>query len=194
VTLSADALPDETLASRAQQGDRQAFEALVGRHKGALYRLVRRYLGNADDAYDLLQETLISVWENLPRYDPKRSFFAWTRTIALNKCRDFSRRQRFRVWFSRILSNEPNSEPLSPADYVESAETQMQQEQRLRHLDAAVAALPSLYKDPLVLTTVGGLSQEAAAAILRTTTKAIEMRLRRARHALARALNQLPEG
>jgi RNA polymerase sigma-70 factor (ECF subfamily) len=190
VTLPADALPDETLASQAQQGDRQAFEALVGRHKDALYRLMRRYLGNADDAYDLLQDTLISVWENFARYDPKRSFFSWTRTIALNKCRDFSRRQRFRTWFSQILSNEPNSEPLSPVDHAERDEAQMQQEQRLRRLDAAVAALRSFYKEPLLLTAVDGLSQEATAALLGTTTKAIEMRLRRARRALTQALNR----
>lgn len=193
MTSPADTLPDETLASRAQQGDRKAFETLVGRHKEALYRLLRRYLGDADEAYDLLQDTLISVWEGLPRYDPKRSFFAWTRAIALNKCRDFSRRQRFRTWFAQILVTEPKTDPLSPAEQAELAETEGQQEHRLRRLDAAIAALPALYKEPLVLTTVDGLSQEAVAAILGTTTKAIEMRLRRARHSLAHALDRLPD-
>ena len=191
--LPADALPDETLALRAQQGDRTAFETLIGRHKEALYRLLRRYLGDADEAYDLLQDTLISVWESLPRYDPKRSFFAWTRTIALNKCRDFSRRQRFRAWFAQILMTEPKNDPLSPAEHAELQEAHGEQNQRLRRLDAAIAALPALYKEPLVLTTVEGLSQEAVASLLGTTTKAIEMRLRRARHSLAQALNQLPE-
>ncbi len=194
MTFPADTLPDETLASRAQQGDRKAFEILVGRHKEALYRQLRRYLGNADEAYDLLQDTLISVWESLPRYDPKRSFVAWTRTIALNKCRDFSRRQRFRTWFAQILATELKTDPPSPAEHAELAETQGQQEDRLGRLDAAIAALPALYKEPLILTSFGGLSQGAAAAILGTTTKAIEMRLRRARHALAQALDRLPEG
>jgi RNA polymerase sigma factor (sigma-70 family) len=194
VTLPADALPDETLASRAQQGDRKAFEMLIGRHKEALYRLVRRYIGNADEAYDLLQDTLISVWESLPRYDPKRSFIAWTRTIALNKCRDFSRRQRFRGWFSTILATELPSPPLTPAEHAELSEAEAQQEQRLRRLDAAIAALPALYKEPLLLTTVDGLSQDAVAAILNTTTKAIEMRVRRARHQLAQTLKGPAEG
>lgn len=172
MTLPADALPDETLASRAQQGDRKAFEMLVRRHKEALYRLLRRYLGNADEAYDLLQDTLISVWESLPRYDPKRSFFAWTRTIALNKCRDFSRRRRFRSWFSNRLAAEPTNAPLSPAEQSELTEAHVQ----------------------LILTTVDGLSQEAVAKILGTTTKAIEMRLRRARQTLADTLNRSAEG
>lgn len=193
MTLPAEVLPDETLACRAKQGDRTAFEALVGRHKDALYRLLRRYLGDRDEAYDLLQDTLISVWESLPRYDPKRSFFAWTRTIALNKCRDFSRRQRFRSWFAQILAAQPPPDTLSPSEHAELSEAHSQQEQRLRRLDAAIAVLPTLYKAPLVLTIVEGLSQEAVATILGTTAKAIEMRLHRARHQLAATLNRPAE-
>jgi RNA polymerase sigma factor (sigma-70 family) len=194
VTLPASALPDETLALRAQQGDRQAFETLIGRHKDALYRLVRRYLGNSDDAYDLLQDTFISVWENLHRYDPKRSFVAWARTIALNKCRDFSRRRRFRQWVSQLFAAEPTAETLSPAELADLGEAEAREGNRLRRLDEAIAALPELYKEPLLLTTVGGLSQEAAAAVLRTTTKAVEMRLRRARQKLIEALSPSAEG
>ena len=191
--MPADDLPDETLASRAQQGDRKAFDLLVNRHKAPLYRLLRRYVGNADEAYDLLQETLISVWESLPRFDSKRSFVAWTRTIALNKCRDFSRRQRARRWFSTVLAAEPPPLPLSPAEDAELIEVQAQHDKRLRRLDAAIAALPALYKEPLLLTTIDGLSQDAVAAILNTTTKAVEMRLRRARHRLAEVLSQSGE-
>jgi len=194
VTLAASALPDETLALRAQQGDRNAFETLIGRHKDALYRFVRRYLGNSDDAYDLLQDTFISVWENLPRYDPKRSFLAWARTIALNKCRDFSRRQRFRQWASQLFAAEPATETPSPAELADLGEADAREETRLRRLDEAIAALPALYKEPLLLTTVGGLSQEGAATVLRTTTKAVEMRLRRARQKLSEALNSSREG
>lgn len=194
MTLPADALPDGTLASMSQRGDRKAFEVLVGRHKEALYRLIRRYLGNADDAYDLLQDTLISVWENLSRYDPKRPFVAWIRTIALNKCRDFSRRQRFRSWFSAILAAEPVTAPLSPSEQAEVSELQTQQAKDLRRLDAAIADLPAIYKEPLLLTAFEGLSQEEAAAILRTTTKAIEMRLRRARHRLTEHMKGSSEG
>ncbi len=194
MTLPASALPDETLALRAQQGDRQAFETLIGRHKDVLYRLVRRYLGNSDDAYDLLQDTFISVWENLHRFDSKRSFPAWARTIALNKCRDFSRRRLFRQWVSQLFAAEPTAETPSPAELADLGEAEAREGNRLRRLDAAIAALPELYKEPLLLTTVGGLSQEAAAAVLRTTTKAVEMRLRRARQKLIEALSPSAEG
>ncbi len=190
MTLPASTLPDEILASRAQQGDRQAFESLIGRHKEVLYRLVRRYLGNSDDAYDILQDTFISVWENLHRYDPKRSFVAWTRTMALNKCRDFSRRRRFRLWVLQLFAAESSTEAPSPADSAALAEVESEKEKRLQRLDQAIAALPAVYKDPFLLTFAGGLSQDAAAAALMTTRKAVEMRVRRARQKLADVLAQ----
>ena len=194
MTAQESAPSDEALALRAQQGERRAFDLLIYRHKSTLYRIVRRYVGDSDEAYDLLQEALISVWEGLDRYDARRSFLAWTRVIALNKCRDFSRRRRFR----RLLVDTFVSEPIAttstaPTEPDETHYIAMQQEQRLRRLEEAIAALPPVYKDPLVLTTAGGLSQEATAVVLKTTTKAIEMRLRRARAKLRRALGP-PEG
>ena len=194
MTAQESAPSDEALALRAQQGERRAFDLLIYRHKSTLYRIVRRYVGDADEAYDLLQDALISVWEGLHRYDARRSFLAWTRVIALNKCRDFSRRRRFR----RLLVDAFASEPVAtastaPTEPDETYYIAMQQEQRLRRLEEAIAALPPIYKDPLVLITAGGLSQEATAVVLKTTTKAIEMRLRRARAKLRQALGP-PEG
>lgn len=56
--------------------------------------------------------------------------------------------------------------------------------ERLHRLDQAIAGLPAFYKEPLLLTTVGGLSNIEAAETLKTTPKAIEMRLYRARQKL----------
>jgi len=61
---------------------------------------------------------------------------------------------------------------------------------RLQRLDAAITALPGFYKEPLLLTAVSGLSHMEAAALLKTTPKAVEMRLRRARQRLAKAIGE----
>ncbi len=174
---------DEDLAARSQRGDRRAFETLIGRHKEKLYAFVRRYVGSADDGYDVLQETFISAWLGLRRYDPGRPFLPWLRAIALNKCRDFGRRQTVRrlIMHTFIRENvgEPSTEAADQARDEESALTA-----RLSRLDHAIAALPALYKEPLLLTTVSGLSHKEAAELLETTPKAIEMRLARARRRL----------
>ena len=186
---------DEALALSAKRGETWAFDLLVARHKKALYRLVHRYVGNADDAYDILQDALISAWEGLHRFDPQRPFLAWARVIALNKCRDFSRRRRFRRLVLEVFASEPAPAlPLTPPEQAEGRALAAQEALRLRRLEQAIAALPALYKDPLVLTTTGGLSQEATAAVLKTTPKAVEMRLRRARRRLLDVLHPDSEG
>lgn len=182
---------DENLAELAKRGDRAAFETLVRRHKDEIYRFVRRYVGQADDAYDVLQNCLVAAWLGLPGYDPKRAFAPWLRTIALNKCRDFGRRQTVRRMFLKVFAQDQ-----SAADgraESQGGSHRDEQDARLDRLDSAIASLPTFYKEPLLLTTVSGLSHEEAAALLKTTPKAVEMRLYRARHKL-QIIIEGPEG
>jgi RNA polymerase sigma-70 factor (ECF subfamily) len=169
---------DEQIAAAAKGGGRDAFEVLVRRHKADLYRFVRRYVGQGDDAYDILQDCFVSAWLSLDRYDPARPFLPWLRTIALNKCRDFARRQKVRRLILRAFAaetdrTEGSGHEMSPDPGDET--------RRLHRLDQAIRRLPAFYKEPLLLTTVSGLSHIEAAAELKTTPKAIEMRLYRAR-------------
>lgn len=179
--------PDDQLAASAVAGDERAFARLMTRHKDALYRFVRRYTGNSDEAYDLLQETFASAWTALKRYDATRSFPTWLRSIALNKCRDWSRRRTVRRWLTR---SDPLDSPagLNLRDETPSPETSVLETQRLSRLDRAIASLPPGLKEPLILTALEELSQQEAGRLLGLTAKAVELRVYRARKALADAL------
>ncbi len=178
----AGAETDEQLAASAKSGDRVAFEELVRRHKASIYRFVRRYIGQGDDAYDVLQDCFVATWSGLARFDASRPFLPWLRVIALNKCRDFARRQKVRRLVLKAFALETGTEredAAPPSPDMEDAE-----DERLRRLDEAVSRLGPFYKEPLLLTIVSGLSHQEAAALLKTTPKAIEMRLYRARKQL----------
>lgn len=184
-----DAHEDAHLASAARNGDRTAFEALVALHKATLYRIARRYVGQSDDAYDIVQDTFVSAWLSLPRFDSRQSFGPWIRTILLNKCRDFSRRHgvrsKFMQWFGFEESEGAVAEP-PDADGT----TGNSSDARLAALDRAIAELPTRLKEPLVLTALHGLSHRDAAAQLGLTTKAVELRIHRARKKLQELLQQ----
>lgn len=184
---------DAELASRARGTDRGAFDQLVARHKAMIYRLVRGYLGNSDDAYDVVQDTFVSAWLALKHYDTTKDFATWLRTIALNKCRDFSRRQTVRRRFLRLFAMEQATLP-SHYERGANAAQDEREAQRLARMEQAIAELPAFYKEPLLLTTLGGLSQQGAAEHLKTTAKAIEMRVRRAKKRLAEMLGEAAEG
>jgi RNA polymerase sigma factor (sigma-70 family) len=176
---------DAVLAARAIKGDRSAFNQIVRRHQEPLYRFIRRYVGDADEAYDLLQETFVSAWQALGRYDPARPAATWLRRIALNKCRDWGRRRVVRKFFYAAKALD---ETTAAPNVNASANSEDNNEIALTRLDRAIAALPAQLKEPLLLTAFEGLSQAAAGETLGISAKAVETRVYRARKLLAEAL------
>lgn len=180
-------LPDASLALAARQGDEGAFAVIMRRHKLWLYRFVRRYVGDRDDAYDVVQESFVAAWSALPRYDPERPFEAWLRRIALNKCRDRARRNAVKRAALSILgltqTGIAGESPTPPADSSAASD------QALKRLERAVAALPRQLKEPLVLTALEGLSHREAGEFLGINAKAVETRIYRAKRQLAAMLD-----
>ena len=173
---------DDTLIAAALSGDNAAFSTLMGRHKEPLYRFVRRYVGDADEAFDLVQETFVAGWSALNTFEQGRPFAVWLRRIALNKCRDWSRRRQVRRFFFTAA-------PLEAADTLSSAPADGAPHQaRLAALDAAIAALPAALKEPLLLTVFEEMSQAEAATLLGVSAKAVETRVYRAKQKLREAL------
>lgn len=174
---------DAALARSAATGDDKAFAVLVGRHKEPIYRLLRRYTGDSDEAYEAAHEAFIAAWRALKRYDPSRSFGAWLRTIAINKARDRGRRMLVRraIFGSRNLDD---AEVLETADPAAGAEYEVLADEQAKRLDRAIGRLPSALKEALILTAFEGLSQQEASQMLGVSVKTIETRVYRARKLL----------
>ncbi|MDZ4740221.1 MAG: RNA polymerase sigma factor [Alphaproteobacteria bacterium] len=178
---------DADLAARALAGEKAAFTTLMRRHQEMLYRFIRRYVGDADEAYDLVQEAFVSAWEGLNRFDRNRPVEPWLRQIALNKCRDWSRRRSVRRFFYGARSiDTPGLHVPAPSD--DDVKQDVDREALLRRLDDAIAALPLALKEPLFLTVFGGCTHQEAAEALGITSKAVETRVHRARTKLGEAL------
>ena len=67
---------------RIRWGDMDAFEELVRRRRSGLVRFLASFTQSAADAEDLVQETFLRVYRNLPRYDPRKPFLTWLYVIA----------------------------------------------------------------------------------------------------------------
>ena len=179
---------DPDLITRARAGDRRAIADLIGRHKHWLYRFVRRYVGDADDAQDVLQESFVAAMMNLGRYDLNRPFDIWLRRIALNKCRDRARRLAVRRAIG--LGRRTTGEPEDIADPAPRAEAVLLSAQALRVLDQTIASLPAALKEPLVLTALERLTHKQAGELLGLSIKAVEVRVYRAKRELALKLER----
>lgn len=187
MTAATGETSDAVLARRAADGDEQAFSTLMRRYKEPIYRLLRRYTGDADEAYEAAQEAFIAAWGALARYDPDRPFGAWLRTIAINKARDRGRRMAVR---RLLFSTRPLEETgaVMQRDTAQAAEDLLADREDLAALDRAIARLPTALKESLLLTAFDGLSHRDAGSILRVSAKTVETRIYRARKLLALAL------
>ena len=102
---------DRSLVEQAQQGDRDAFAALVAAVGDRLYALAYRILREPDLAQDACQEALIATWRQLPSLrDPDR-FDAWIYRILVHACFAESRKRSRWTATIRVLDLEGSSPP-----------------------------------------------------------------------------------
>jgi RNA polymerase sigma-70 factor (ECF subfamily) len=177
---------DGELAQRAVAGEDSAFAVLMQRHKAPLYRFIRRYVGHDDDAFDILQDSFVSAWTALKRFDPQRPFAVWLRQIALNKCRDHARRRVLRA-IVRYVSGDHDDAPAG-ARWA-NPEAALRVDETLQQLDAAIVSLPVTLREPLILCVFENLSHRETAQLLGISEKAVETRLYRAKRELAARLD-----
>lgn len=85
---------DRSLVERAQQGDRAAYEALAQGAARPLFLVASRLLGDVDAAEDAVQQTLVTIWQDLPSLKDSERFDAWAYRIVVRTSRSEERRRR----------------------------------------------------------------------------------------------------
>lgn len=175
---------DERLAERANGGDRDAFAALVTRHRQAVYRLCWAATGNHADADDAAQETFVRVYRSLSSYDPERPFRPWLRKIAWN-CGLSVRRDR-KAGGVAIDGIDPSG-AIDPAPGPEDSAAGNEQR---RKVAGAITVLPAELRTVLVLRAVEGLSYADIAQATGIPPGTVMSRLSRARKRLLVALGK----
>ncbi|NMN05100.1 RNA polymerase sigma factor [Novosphingobium sp. SG919] len=189
-----DQADDAALVCAALAGDEQAYRHLMVRHRQAVYRVAWAQTGQADAALDVTQETFIAAFAALARYDPKRPMRWWLGRIALNKGRDWRRRQAVRrFWLGwRATGDDRGGEELAAQvpDPAPGPEQEAGARAELVRTANAIAGLPAPLREAIVLHGVEGMAQRDIAALLGLSEKAVETRVYRARKRLAQVLGE----
>jgi RNA polymerase sigma-70 factor (ECF subfamily) len=179
--------PDAELVRRFLAGDAQAFTELVTRHERRVYALCLRVLGNAEDAADATQDTLLSVVRKLEGFRGDAAFTTWLHRVAMNVCYDHLRRAQRRPVLHRVLDDElPPHEAGPPVpDHADAIADE--------HLvAAALAQVPEDFRIAIVLADMQDLPYEEIAKVLDLPLGTVKSRVHRGRLALARALGVSP--
>ena len=178
--------PDGELVQQACSGDESAFRALYERHRRPLFRFAYRMLGSVPLAEDVAHECFVVLLTHPGRYDPTR---ASLRTFLHAVARNLSFKQLRRRGVETTTDDLP--EPAAPESSEPGPLGRLLQGERSTAVQAAVAALPPLQREVVILFEYEGQSLAEISHVVDADTGVVKARLHRARDRLRRTLAPL---
>lgn len=186
-------LTDEELIAEFQKDNDVAFNLLVGRYKDPLTNFVFRFIGDWDDSYDVVQETLIRVYRKKRSYKPIAKFSTWIYTIAANLARSRLRRRKLRQSLSFAGGRDEPAPQFDIPDESSSTDSKAEASMIQERIQKALDSLAAKYKEVVVLRDVQQLSYEEICEITRLPMGTVKSRINRARARLQVMLRDLWE-
>ena len=174
--------PDEILIERTLQGDLSAFEQLVERHRGIVFRVAARIVG-PDDAEDVSQDAFLRAFHRLRQYRGTASFRTWLLQITQNTALNA------RAWMRRRPTETVSESPDPPdRDPIRQPAIELERRERQLRLEHKLRGLRPEYRSLLVLRDLEGLSYDEIAGVLDMPLGSVKGRLHRARGELIELL------
>jgi RNA polymerase sigma-70 factor (ECF subfamily) len=180
---------ESALMQRASRGDSAAFGELVRRNMQRGYRAALGLVGSHDDALDLSQDAFARALNHAAKMDPERPFYPWfyqiLRRLCFNFLRDRANRRRLLDEAGGWIGDDPifGSRQNHP-------DTRLQREDARRIVVKAIATLPDVQREVLVLREFEDLKYAEIALLLDIPAGTVMSRLYAARRALADALEK----
>jgi RNA polymerase sigma-70 factor (ECF subfamily) len=177
-------LSDEDLMDHVVAGSETAFATIVDRYKNRLQNVIYRYIRDFQRSEDLAQEAFVRVYLHRERYRKTGKFSTWIFTIAVNLAKNEIRRK---VRLRNVLSLEHlteimgSPEPLIKDDNQPATDRQAEKGQTGEVVGKAIAKLPEVYREALILRDIEGLTYEEIAGILEIPGGTVRSRINRAR-------------
>lgn len=182
---------DADLVARLQAGDQAAYAQLVEEHAGKIYRLALRLMGNEADAEDVLQETFLSAFKSIDRFEARSSLSTWLYRIASNAAlMRLRRKEPEQVSVDEPLERDDGELiPRQLFDFCCLPEEDLLRDEARAELNRAIDELPPSLRSVFVLRDIEGLSTEETAEALDLSVSAVKSRLMRARLKLRERLS-----
>jgi RNA polymerase sigma-70 factor (ECF subfamily) len=164
------------LVRAAVEGNRSSFEQLVEIHQGGIFRMVYARVQSRTDAEDLVQDVFLKAYGSLSALRDPELFKAWLYRIALNKVKDFRRRQRFASLFSfSEEEKEPDHPDMGPDSYDHLAGKQF-----WTRFNEFIKRLPGVQQEVFRLRFLDHLSIAEIALTLEKSESSVKTHLYRA--------------
>lgn len=177
---------DVGLVERLRAHDHAAVSDLADRYSSRIRQLALRYVRNEDDAEEVVQDVLLKVYQKIDAFRGDAALSSWIYRITFNTAMSRLRSERSarRENDSVVIdaeSGERSQEVTEVADWSSLADDEVMRGQLRQRLVKALADLPPIYRVPVLLRDVQGLSTEEASAVLHVKDQTLKSRLHRGR-------------
>ncbi len=184
---------DTELLLRLQAGDHRAVADLADAYGAKIYQLAFRYLRNKEDAEEVMQDVLYKVYRKVGNFRGDAALSSWiyriTFNAAMSRLRTASyQRSQGEDRQASLLSREEIDNAADIADWSDMADERVLRSQLRRRVFHAILRLPAIYRAPVMLRDIQGMSTEEASAVLRVKDQTLKSRLHRGRLILRKQL------
>jgi RNA polymerase sigma-70 factor, ECF subfamily len=186
---------EQELIGRMQAGDSTAVGDLASTYGPRIHQLAFRYLKNWEDAEEVTQDVLMKVHRKIDAFRGDAALSSWIYRITFNTAMSRLRNGKFSRPFE-VPRQDEGTEPASPepADWSALADDQVMRAELRTRLIKALTYLPEVYRVPVILRDIQGLSTEEASTILRVKPQTLKSRLHRGRLILRQHLGAFAGG
>ncbi len=182
---------DEELIAAYQQGRDDAFTILVGRYKNQLMNFAFRYLGDYDEADDVVQETFVRVFRHKDSYQPVARFSTWIYTIASNLAKTELRKRRSLFSLGRLRRRTKDEEDREIPDNRYAADALAERSVKQALIQKALNSIHPKYREVVVLCDIQEMSYEEICAVTGLNIGTVKSRLNRGRARLREILKDI---
>jgi RNA polymerase sigma-70 factor (ECF subfamily) len=186
----------DDLLARLKSGDEGALADLADAYSAKIYQLAFRYLRNKEDAEEITQDVLFKVYRKVGAFRGDAALSSWIYRITFNAAMSRLRTARYQ--------RSQDEERVAPwndgdtsvarvraadiADWSDLADERVLRSQLRQHVFSAILALPAIYRAPVMLRDIQGMSTEEASAMLKVKDQTLKSRLHRGRLILRKQL------
>jgi RNA polymerase sigma-70 factor (ECF subfamily) len=190
---------DQDLLKRLRAGDERAIAELADTYGTKIYQLAFRYLRNKEDAEEVAQDVLLKVYRKVDAFRGDAALSSWIYRITFNAAMSRLRTARYQRSQDEARQLDTDAEVSTPAqaevaDWSNMADEQVLRAQLRRRVLRAILALPAIYRAPVVLRDLQGMSTEEASAMLKVKDQTLKSRLHRRRLILRKQLADFAGG
>ena len=198
-----DRTNDTQLVSRLQLGDQEAVRELADRYSHRIFQMAMRHMRNREDAEEVTQDVLLKVYRKIDKFRGDAALSSWIYRITFNTAMSRLRTHRAeraadaeRARAAAHVSHDTTEvrTPRQPADWSRMPDEELLRRELREAVATALPRLPEIYRVPVVLRDIEGLTTEEASSRLRLKDQTLKSRLHRGRVMLRQQLDDFTSG